>query len=74
MRKDRSIRSIIIVVFIGWLAIGIIDVTLVNFAETSCSREVRRPGSWQQRSVWEEFSDCWPSPSRSTAPNWPATW
>jgi MFS family permease len=34
MRKDRSIRSIIIVVFIGWLAIGIIDVTLVNFAET----------------------------------------
>jgi MFS family permease len=34
MQKDRSIRSIIIVVFIGGLAIGIIDVTLVNFAET----------------------------------------
>ena len=34
MRKDRSIRSIIIVLFIGWLAIGIIDVTLVSFAET----------------------------------------
>lgn len=34
MRDDRSIRSITIVLFIGWLAIGIIDVTLVNFAET----------------------------------------
>jgi MFS family permease len=34
VRKDRSIRSIIVVVFIGWLAIGVIDVTLVTFAET----------------------------------------
>jgi MFS family permease len=34
VQKDRSIRSIIIVLFIGSLAIGIIDVTLVNFAET----------------------------------------
>jgi len=34
VRKDRSIRSVIIVLFIGWLAIGIIDVTLVSFAET----------------------------------------
>jgi MFS family permease len=34
MRRDRSIRSVIIVLFIGWLAIGIIDVTLVSFAET----------------------------------------
>ena len=34
MQKDKSIRSIIIVLFIGWLAVGIIDVTLVSFAET----------------------------------------
>ena len=34
MRQDRAVRSVIVVLFIGWLAIGIIDVTLVNFAET----------------------------------------
>jgi MFS family permease len=35
MRQDRSIRSVIVVIAIGSLAIGIIDVTLVNFAETN---------------------------------------
>ena len=34
VHQDRSIRSVIIVLFIGWLAIGVIDVTLVDFAET----------------------------------------
>jgi MFS family permease len=34
VRRDRSIRSVTAVIFISSLAIGIIDVTLVNFAET----------------------------------------